>query len=226
MWRAARHWALLGAAAVLAAGALLIAPAIMRVEVSGHIPSASAQPCPDIEVIFARGTNEPAGVGRVGQAFTDSLRQQVGYRSISVYGVDYPASYDFLAAADGAVDATARVLTMAQMCPQTRLVLGGYSQGAAVMDVLTGVPFAGRNLGPPLPATVSDNVAAVAVFGNPTTKFGNSVPAVSPLYRSRAIDLCKDGDPVCSDGRNPFAHSDYVSAGLASQAAGFVARLV
>ena len=34
-------------------------------------PTATAVPCPDIEVVFARGTAEPAGVGRVGQAFTD-----------------------------------------------------------------------------------------------------------------------------------------------------------
>ena len=41
-----------------------------------------------------------------------------------------------------------------------------------------------------------------------------------------AIDLCKDGDPICSRGRNPFAHSDYVSAGLTDQAANFVAGIV
>ena len=34
-------------------------------------PSASAQPCSEVEVIFARGTSEPPGIGRVGQALTD-----------------------------------------------------------------------------------------------------------------------------------------------------------
>ena len=38
----------------------------------------AAAPCPDIEVVFARGTTEPPGVGGVGQAFVDSLRSQVG----------------------------------------------------------------------------------------------------------------------------------------------------
>ena len=38
------------------------------------VPSASAQPCPDVEVIFARGTAEPPGVGGIGQAFVDSVR--------------------------------------------------------------------------------------------------------------------------------------------------------
>ena len=206
------------AAALVAAGGFAVLP--------GAIPTASAQPCPDIEVIFARGTREPAGIGQVGQAFVDALQEQIGNRSVAVYGVNYPASYDFLAAGDGAADAGSRVISMSQTCPSTRLVLGGYSQGAAVVDMLADVPILGTNLGTPLPPTVADNVAAIAVFGNPSTKLGKPVSAASPLFASRAIDLCKDGDPVCSPGRNPFAHSDYVNAGLPGQAANFVAGLV
>ena len=37
----------------------------------GAVPSASAQPCPDVDVVFARGTGEVPGVGGVGQAFVD-----------------------------------------------------------------------------------------------------------------------------------------------------------
>jgi len=48
----------------------------------------------------------------------------------------------------------------------------------------------------------------------------------SSVFGGRAIDLCKDGDPICSRGRNPFAHSDYVSAGLTQQAANFVAGII
>ena len=59
------------------------------------IPSAAAAACPDVEVVFARGTNEPPGVGGVGQAFVDSLRSQVGGRSVGVYAVNYPATDAF-----------------------------------------------------------------------------------------------------------------------------------
>jgi cutinase len=79
-------------------------------------------------------------------------------------------------------------------------------------------------LAPPLPADLNDSIAAVAVFGNPSTKF--SVPITNSIFGGRAIDLCKDGDPICSRGRNPFAHSDYVTAGMPVQAANFVAGLV
>jgi cutinase len=192
-------------------------------------PSAAADPCPDIEVVFARGTNDAPGLGRPGQAFTDALRSQVGGRTVTTYAVNYPASYDFLAAADGAADATNHISQMALTCPSTRIVLGGYSQGAAVVDMLAGIPPLGNKIGeigsaPSLPSSLLPNIAAVAVFGNPATKFSN--PITSSVFGGRAIDLCKDGDPICSRGRNPFAHSDYVSAGLTQQAANFVAGLV
>jgi cutinase len=198
----------------MAAGALLFA--------AGSAPTASAADCPDIEVVFARGTDEPAGLGRVGSGFVDSLRRQVGGRSVGVYAVGYPATFDFLAAADGANDASGHIQFMADNCPQTRLVLGGYSQGAAVMDVITAVPFPAIGFNSPMPGTVADHVAAVAVFGNPSAKVGAPL-TLSPLYGFKAIDLCNAGDPVCSDGRNMAAHSNYGPVGLTSQAASFVA---
>jgi cutinase len=190
---------------------------------------ASADPCSDIEVIFARGTNDAPDLGRPGQAFADALRSQVGGRTVSTYGVNYPASYDFLAAADGANDAANRISMLASSCPSTKIVLGGYSQGAAVVDMLAGIPPLGNKVGeigsaPPLPSSLVPQVAAVVAFGNPATKFGN--PLTSSVFGGKAIDLCKDGDPICSRGRNPFAHSDYVTAGLTDQAANFVAGIV
>lgn len=197
--------------------------------VSATVATATAEPCPDVEVIFARGTSEPAGVGRVGQALADQLQGQLGGRTVGTYGVVYPATYDFMAAADGATDATNRIALMAQQCPSTRIVLGGYSQGAAVVDMLVGVPPLGNKVGsvgsaPPLPASLQGNVAAIAVFGNPSAKFG--VPVTSGNLGGRSIDLCSNGDPICSDGRNPFAHTNYESSPMIGQAAGFVARLV
>ncbi|OBA81210.1 cutinase [Mycolicibacterium elephantis] len=209
-----------------AASATLTASAIL-VPVTAAPPTASAQPCSDVTVVFARGTGEPPGIGRVGQAFVDALRPQLGDRTLSSYGVNYPASYDFVLTADGAADASTYVSNIVATCPTTRIVLGGFSQGAAVVDMLAGVPPLGNRLGavgPMLPPTAVSKVAAVAVFGNPATKFGN--PITSSVFGGRAIDLCTDGDPICSPGRNPFAHSNYVGAGLAHHAANFVAGLV
>src|SRR5690606_22249976 len=46
---------------------------------------AAADDCPDVELIFARGTGEPPGVGRVGQALADAMAPQLGGRSLDVY---------------------------------------------------------------------------------------------------------------------------------------------
>lgn len=161
-------------------------------------PAVAEGACPDIEVIFARGTNDAPGVGRVGQAFIDGLRPLVGGQTLTSYAVNYPASYDFLGSADGANDAAARIALMVGQCPSTKLVLGGYSQGAAVLDMLAGIPPLGNKLGgeltAPLDPSLVPYISAVAAFGNPSTKF--SIPITSSVFGGRAIDLCKDGDPI------------------------------
>jgi cutinase len=110
----------LGAAAVVGAGVLLIAPSAY----APAVPSANADDCPDIEVTFARGTDEPAGLGRVGQALVDSLREQTGM-NIGSYAVNYKASLLQLHTDDGSKDAVAHIKSMADKCPDTPQVLGG-----------------------------------------------------------------------------------------------------
>jgi cutinase len=198
------------------------------------IPSASAAPCPDIEVVFARATTEAPGVGSVGQAFVDSLRSQVGNRSVGVYAVNYPATDDFAqSASTGANDARAHVQSVVAYCPNTRMVLGGYSQGALVIDLITALPVSLAGFTPaPMPAEVADHVAAVAVFGNPMGRYvGAPLNAVSPLYGPKVIDLCMPADPVCTPGGDMSVplrdemfsgpHVSYVEAGMPSQAAAF-----
>jgi cutinase len=180
---------------------------------------AAASACSDVEVVFARGTNEPAGVGGVGQAFVDSLRSKVPGRSVGVYAVNYPATDDFVRSLfAGAGDARAHVQSVVGSCPHTRVVLGGYSQGAGVIDMTT----------EQLPPETADHVAAVAVFGNPESAFartlgGGQLPTISPLYRPKTIDLCVPDDPICSEGRNPRAHVLYVQSEMTNQAAAFAA---
>ncbi|WP_369827332.1 cutinase family protein [Mycobacterium sp. E1386] len=198
------------------------------------VPVAAAGPCPDVEVVFARGTNEPPGIGRIGQSFVDSLRPRVGGRSVGVYPVDYPATTDFPRAVDGISDAGAHVEHMAVSCPRTRMVLGGYSQGAAVIGFVTesAVPDGVHLVQAlqPMPAEVSNHVAALALFGKPSNQFMsilNEPPVtIGPPYSAKTIELCVPGDPVCSDGGNPVAHRQYVEAGLVDQAADFAAGRV
>ena len=218
----------------LAAGMVATSMALLSAPIS--IGPASAAPCPDVEVTFARATTEPPGVGVVGQEFIDSLRSQVGGKSIAVYPVNYPASDDFAPSVNaGTSDASAHVQSMIANCPNTKMVLGGYSQGALVIDQITiaQAPVAGF-VPETLSADQADHVAALALFGNPSDRYlGASVNTVSPWYGAKAIDLCAPGDPVCSPGAlftvpthdEMFSpeHLSYPHSGMPAQAAAFVA---
>src|SRR4029079_3196030 len=210
---------------------LLLSPAI-------NPPSAAAAPCPDVQIVFARGTFEPPGVGGVGQAFVDSLTSKVGGKSVDVYPVNYPASLDFATAAEGVIDASNKVRDVAASCPNTKMVLGGYSQGAAVVAYSTedAVP-PGFNLpdgitGPMAPE-VANHVAAVALFGKPSSGFLQMIYTGAPpitvgrLYTGKTTDLCIPADNVCSPtGTDNGAHTLYAVNGMTAQAADFAARRV
>lgn len=115
---------------------------------------------------------------------------------------------------------------MASSCLNTKLVLGGYSQGATVIDIVAGVPLGSISFGSPLPAAYADNVAAVAVFGNPSNRAGGSLSSLSPLFGSKAIDLCNPTDPICHVGPgNEFSgHIDGYIPTYTTQAASFVVQ--
>lgn len=191
------------------------------------VPVAAAAPeCSDIEVAFARGTDEPPGIGRVGQAFVDTLRPMVKGSTVSSYAVKYPATWHFWEAAAGATDLSKRIQATAARCPNTKIVMGGYSQGAAVVNVVATAPIAGLGYTAPLPAAVVPHIAAVVVFGNPAARIGQPLTRMSPVFGSRTADLCAPNDPVCSLGRDFGSHVRYPQSGLVKLAAQWVTRHV
>jgi hypothetical protein len=218
-----RHIAEFVGAAALAAVAIPAAP----------MPPAGAAPCPDAEVIFARGTTEAPGPGPTGQAFIDSLRPRIGAKSLGVYAVDYPATTDFPTAVEGITDARTHVIATAVNCPRTKMVLGGFSQGAAVMGFVTAnvVPdgVSPSDVPAPMPPDVANHVTAIALFGKPSTRFMHAIndPAVTigTQYVAKTIDLCVDNDLVCdTTGRSFSAHNEYMDSGMVDQGAAFVAN--
>ena len=195
------------------------------------MPSAHAAECPDAEVVFARGTTEAPGVGPTGEAFVDSLRSRVGAKSVGVYAVDYPATTDFPTAVDGITDARANIIATASNCPHTKMVLGGFSQGAAVMGFVAAnvVPdgVSASDVPAPLPPEAANHIAAVALFGKPSTRFMHAINdppiVIGPEYVAKTIDLCVNDDLVCdSAGRSFSAHNQYIETGMVDQGATFV----
>ncbi|MCV7385311.1 cutinase family protein [Mycolicibacter longobardus] len=199
------------AAAVMLTGTLVGAP--------GGMPIAAAEACPDTEVVFARGSGQPVGLGDVGEAFVAALRDQLPGRDVHVYPVAYPASTDYRNSAElGEADATSHIQGTVANCPNTKLVLGGYSQGASVIEMSSNS----------LPAQVANHVAAVALFGPPsspysTSLWGGPLPVLAASYRPKAIDFCLAGDIYCEDSGSVVPHLMYVQDGKADEAASFVA---
>lgn len=117
--------------------------------------------CAQNIVIFARGTTEPGNVGTLtGPPFFQALAQQVGAENLAVQGVDYAADIPgFLAGGDAAGSQLMAQLTQqtVEQCPQSKVVMSGYSQGCQLV----------HNAAEMLPANVSSKVAGAVLFGDP-----------------------------------------------------------
>jgi cutinase len=210
-------------------GAAVVAMSGLAVAV---VPSAFAEPCPDVQVVFARGTGEEPGVGPTGQAFVDNLRPRIGGRSLDVYPVNYPATREWSTGLDGIRDAGAHVISMAHDCPKTKMVLGGYSQGAAVMGFVTSAAVPDgvdpATVPKPLDPEVANHVSSVVLFGLPNVRamefLNEPQVAIGPLYQAKTIKVCAPEDPVCSDGMNFSAHDTYaLDASIVDTGAAFAA---
>jgi cutinase-like protein len=219
-----RRFVAVALSTVATAAALVVTPAVTAV----GIPTASAA-CPAVEVIFARGRLEPAGPGQIGNTFVSALRKKSG-KNVNLYAVRYPADNQVDV---GANDMSARVESTMASCPDTRIVLGGYSLGAAVTDVALAVPFAFFGFDNPLPPDAEQHIAAVALFGNGSAWAG-PIGAFSPVYRERTIEMCHGADPICNPAdpntweKNWTDHAAkaYIDAGMVNEAADFAAARV
>jgi cutinase len=180
------RWRRLFLSAAVAAVALVVSPA-----------AASAQPCPEVELVFARGQDEPPGMGMVGDAVLGGLRDRTG-KQIAVYAVNYPAR-----AADigpGVADMSGHISAMVANCPDTKLVVGGYSLGGAVTNEV----LANR-----LPPDAGRHIVAVLTFGNASRLVGAPL-SPGPQYDGKTFDMCNPGDPICSTGNALLAHLQLV----------------
>lgn len=221
-----------GAAAAVTIAALVLAGQGLL----PNAPRASAAPCSDVDVVFARGTTEAPGLGGVGNAFVDSLRSRVGGKTVDAYAVNYPATQDWPTAIIGVNDAADHIRQVAAQCPNTSIVLGGFSQGAAVAQIATAdaaaIPPGSYAYGTTtqLPPDVDRHVRAVALFGKPNERFafmiGQPYVPLGAEFVDKTVDMCAVNDPICSGGLDPTEHNAYIANGMVNQAASFAAARV
>lgn len=198
--------------------------AFTTVTTAGGATAATA--CPDVELVFARGTGETPGLGVVGRPLERALAAALPGRTVVATAVDYAASSSQASAGPGSGDMVAKVRSRAAACPGTQFVLGGYSQGATVTDLALGIRT-GVTSGTALPADLAPRVAAVVVYGNPLGLSRRTIAQAAPGFAGRAVEFCASGDPVCEPGGGRFtAHLAYATNGDVGKGAQFAASLV
>ncbi|MCJ1448480.1 MAG: hypothetical protein MMC23_008997 [Stictis urceolatum] len=149
----------------------------------------NGSPCKAVTVIFARGTTEAGNVGSLaGPPFFQALANDIGASNLAVQGVDYPASIaGFLAGGDAAGSTTFAGLVQqaSTQCPNTKIVMSGYSQGGQLV----------HNAAKQLSAATSAKVNSVVIFGDP-----DNGQAVGSIPASKVLIICHQGDNICQGG--------------------------
>ncbi|KAF2429334.1 cutinase, partial [Tothia fuscella] len=162
--------------------------------------------CKGVMLIFARGTTEGGNIGHiVASPLVRALK--AGIKDLGVQGVKYPAGVATNmgpgGADQGGVAEAKRLLEMsASKCPNTIIIGGGYSQGAAVMH------GAAKALAP----NVVAKIAGIALFGDTQNKQSGGHIKGLPVEKSKVF--CASGDGVCSGALMVnAAHMSYASGG-------------
>ncbi|KAJ7145606.1 cutinase-domain-containing protein [Mycena epipterygia] len=175
-------------------------------------------PCRPVTFIFARGTNEDGNVGaRIGPPLIADLRAALSVTGIAAQGVNYSASvlgYLEGGSPSGSTTMLGLINTAASQCPDTKIVISGYSQGAQLV----------HNAAAKLTAAVTARIAAVVLFGDPDRVGTTTPPAVGNVPAALVSSFCHVGDIICTGSGGATEHLDYDEDAPAASA--FVVSMV
>ncbi|KAI1500454.1 carbohydrate esterase family 5 protein [Biscogniauxia marginata] len=218
---------------VLASGALATP--------SGNLEA--RQSCAKVHVFGARESTVPQGYGS-SQAMIQLI--QGAYPGTTSEAIVYPAAGGNAYGSSVTAGITAvvnQVSSFVEKCPDTKVVMVGYSQGSQIMDdAFCGGPDGSSmsETASPLPADVGEHVAALIFMGDPrnvpglsynvgTAQAGGFAARPSgytcPTYADRIQSYCDSQDPYCSNGNDANHHQQYVQI-YGQQALAFVKEKV
>lgn len=198
----------------------------------------SAQGCTDVTFYGIRGTGQATddatrGFGRetasVAEIAGEDLR--AAGATVSHRSADYPASaandesgYD-ASVATGTRAVVEDLVDLVDGCPDTEVVVLGFSQGAQVAHLALGEPGQGADADPDagVPPEVVDRVRAVVLVADPLRSLDDpavtlpgwggeptsggfddapAAPRIDPALTGRVLSPCYTSDPIChADGR-------------------------
>ncbi|EHA48683.1 hypothetical protein MCOR02_006078 [Pyricularia oryzae] len=147
--------------------------------------------CKPIIMIFARGSTEIGNMGAIcGPPTANGVKAKFGAGNVAVEGVDYAAGLatNFLRGGADPVGITEmkRLIAKANAeCPDSMLVVGGYSQGAALTHrAVENLPQAQKN-----------QIKAAFTFGD--TQKQQDRNQIKGFPREKTNIICQPGDLVC-----------------------------
>ncbi|EEP75705.1 predicted protein [Uncinocarpus reesii 1704] len=188
---------------------IIAALALNSVVSSGSPLPKVADDCAPIHILSARGSNQPQGEGPTLSPLVDAI---VGaHPEASRDSIVWPAlilPYD-VNSHNGTLAATAALTAYVKKCPDSKIVILGYSQGAHIIgDSLCG-----------------GGVTAIVWFGDPRHIGGESynrgtsrrdglfgrLPSQScDYYADRLESYCDTGDFACDRGLDLPVHGEYI----------------
>ncbi|RDW79621.1 hypothetical protein BP6252_04259 [Coleophoma cylindrospora] len=208
---------------------------------SGNSTSnAACVPSGAVHMIVARASTEGPGEGIIGAVATTVKSMVPGSDSEAV---DYPATLTNYTTSEpsGVAGMQKLIEDYATRCPDSKMALLGYSQGAQVAgDVMCGTSEQGFDTTAPLSTELRKNIVAVIQMGDPThmpnlaQDVGNSTktgifPRKDLAACGSLTDItqsyCNSGDRFCDSGDSIPVHLSYIQV-FGSAAAQFVVNQV
>ncbi|KAK3935285.1 acetylxylan esterase precursor [Diplogelasinospora grovesii] len=219
-----------------------VLPLLAGLASSSPVELEERQSCPKVHVYGARETTVPQGYGTskglvdmVVQAYPGATSEAIVYPACggqsNCGGVSYENS-----ASQGTQAVLKAVTDFNKKCPDTKIVLIGYSQGGQIMDNSLcgggGATLAGAALA---------SVKAAIFMGDPHNVVGlpynvgtckakgfaarPSGYQCSPASPSIIQSYCDSTDPYCCNGNDANSHQQYVNK-YGNQALAFIKKLV
>ncbi|OAA77567.1 Cutinase [Akanthomyces lecanii RCEF 1005] len=158
--------------------------------------------CAELAVIFARGTFDSGNIGPwVGPAFRKALYSEVGDK-LAFQGVspqDYPANLEGIMEEGGsescAVSLGEAVERYSARCPDAKIIISGWSQGALCAHKSFNASKALVN------EQARKQVIALTTFGDPVPVWSDSIKLPTLPRNVQLLTYCatSNPDPFCTD---------------------------
>ncbi|KAI0391887.1 carbohydrate esterase family 5 protein [Xylariaceae sp. FL0594] len=176
--------------------------------------------CRPLIFIYARGSTQDGNIGASpGPQTIDGLKAVLGADNVAAQGVEYPATlldnlYPGGCDPDDAKNMRDLIALAATQCPDSKIAVAGYSQGAALVHASIEIST---------PEIRESRIVAAVTFGDTQKKQdGGKIPGFD---EAKTLILCHEGDLVCKGTLIIVdAHHDYDD--LAPQAVEFIAARV